>query len=452
MLVSPDYRVQLADPYPVAAAPDLEAVFVGGAPVAAVPGAVPTAVDAARRLGFTPGDDGFSAIPLAFTSVAAFDAAFPADDSWLARGVRDYFSAGGQRAWVVRVLAGSESLIDACVPAGVAGGPPVAPATGLEIAMQVPSAGLVVLPDLEQLCLAAEPSGQALPLPPRPVPAFRPVADPLPPSAPALPSGAAGEPAGPAALLQRISAALAAQRPDMLALFALPIGADAGDSMNRLVVRARRYLASDAGGPNWPQVQALAPLVRSVFGVVASPSGLVAGAQAASARTSGVWRSIAGRALPLGYTPLRRIESNALDQLRSSGVAVLRFVDGRTTLDDDVLALPETDANAGRRAAGTRRLMGWLVRSLRRFGEQLLFENLKDGAPVELILLDLFAALLRRGALNGRQLSDAVTIARRNTPDGAVIFDIGVAAAVAVERIQLRFLDGQLTASLGAAA
>lgn len=97
--------------------------------------------------------------------------------------------------------------------------------------------------------------------------------------------------------------------------------------------------------------------------------------------------------------------------------------------------------------------MGWLVRSLQRFGEQLVFDNVLDDGRVELALTDLFAALLKRGALNGRQVSDAVRITRSRPAEGnAVEFDISIAVAALVETIRLRFLDGELTTTLGAAA
>jgi hypothetical protein len=173
---------------------------------------------------------------------------------------------------------------------------------------------------------------------------------------------------------------------------------------------------------------------------------------AAAAESDGIWRSIAGRALPLGPTPLRRIDSMALEELRQLGVSALRFGAGGTLLDDDILALRDVPANAARRAGGTRRVMGWLLRSLQAFGEQLVFENVLDDGRVELILLDLFDELFRRGALVGQQVTDAVTITRQNPAPNAVEFDIAVNAAVALETIRLRFEDGSLTSSYAVAA
>jgi hypothetical protein len=455
MLVSPDQRVRLADQFPIAVAPELEAVFVGAAAAQPAFGAASAAVSAAVQLGFVPGagDVSLNNLPLAFSGAAAFDAAFPGDDSWLAHGVHDFFNAGGVRAWVVRVEVAPATPINAYIRPN----PPIVatlPPTGIEIAMQVPSAGLLVLPDLEYLCLASSLPPAKLPdAPPVPI-GFRPLTDFVAPPRPLVPPPPVTMAAVvPGAVLSRVSTALALRRRDMLCLFALPIGADQTLTVPALVKRAEAYIhANTSPGPDLPQVQAFAPLVRDAAGAIASPSGLIAGVLSAAAETDGVWRSITGRPLPLGATPLRRIDSNALAELRSSGIAVLRFTAGGMVLDDDILACSDGPGAAARRSAGTRRLMGWLLRNLQRFGEQLVFENVLDGGVVELILTDLFAALLQRGALNGRQVSDAVSITRNPDSDAALIYDIRINAAVALETIQLQFLDGALTTTLKAAA
>ncbi len=288
-------------------------------------------------------------------------------------------------------------------------------------------------------------------VPPAP-PAFRPAADFVaPPPAANLPPVLPAVPVLPNNVLTRVSATLQAARPDMLCLFALPAGADQTLSVPAWSARCGLSLwQCRLPAPDLTQVQAFAPLLRDPSGAIASPSGMIAGVLSASAQTDGVWRSIAGRTLPLGGTPLRRIESNALDGLRKIGVATLRFAPGGTVLDDDILACSSTrPGSAARRSAGTRRLMGWLLRNLERFGEQLVFENVLDNGIVELILMDLFGTLQKRGALNGRQVADAVTITRRAAADTAVAFDIAIDTALALETIQLRFLDGTLTATLG---
>jgi hypothetical protein len=452
MLVWPDRRISLSEQQPVAPPPTLEAVFVGAAFADAQPTAAVEARAAATALGFG-NDPAMTGRPLAFASAAAFLMAFPGDDSWLSLAVQDYFAAGGQRAWVVRVE------VDPADPlaAYVSQAPAVAaslPETGVDIALQVPSAGLVVLPDLEYACLASSLPPPQVPSPPPASPVFRPVTEfvTAPPQAVA-PLPADAQPAQPYDVLTRVSAALSAQRPDMLLLFALPVGADQTLSVPQLISRAATYLYGNAQlGPDLPRVQVFAPLLRDLAGDIATPSGQVAGVLAAAAERDGVWRSIAGRTLPLGPTPLRRIESIALDRLRRLGIVALRFSADGTVLDADILALRDLPANAAKRAGSTRRLIGWLLRSLQALGEQLVFENVLDDGRVELILLDLFDELFSRGALVGQQVTDAVAITRRNPAPNAVEFDIAINAAVALETIRLRFEDGSVTSSYAVAA
>jgi hypothetical protein len=455
MLISPDRRVRLSRLATVAAAPELEAVFVGGAASVTDASSATGPLAAAAQLGFVPaaGDASLLGLPLAFADAASFDAVFPGDAGWLAASVRDYFAAGGLRAWVVRVAIDPAAPLDPVLRPN----PPILanlPPSALEIAVQVPSAGLLLLPDLECLCLAGAEPAPSLPPAPKTVPGFRPAADFVAPRAAGVRQAAAAPPVRPRDVLARVSAALATARPDMLCLFALPVGADQRLTEAAMVRRADAYLHGDAApGADLPQVQAFAPLLRDTAGGIASPSGAIAGLLCASAQSAGVWRSLAGRALPSGATPLRRIESPALDALRRSGITALRFAPGGTVLDDDILGCRDIPASASRRAAGTRRLVGWLLRNLRDFGEQLVFENVLQDGRVALALTSLFADLFRRGALDGRQVSDAVRITRRdNGRAGAVEFDISVALTVSVETIRLRFLDGAVTATLDAAA
>ncbi len=129
-------------------------MFIGDAAASPAFGAAAAAIAAAAQLGFEPepGDLSLANLPLAFSSAASFAAAFPGDDGWLARGVRDYFNAGGQRAWVIRVVVDANDPLRAYMrpnPTAIAN----LPLTGVEIAMQVPNAGLLLMPDLEYLCL-----------------------------------------------------------------------------------------------------------------------------------------------------------------------------------------------------------------------------------------------------------------------------------------------------------
>jgi hypothetical protein len=469
-LVTPDRRIRLAsEAAQAAASPELEAVFLGHATAAnfAAAGA-PRA--AAAALGFTPadGDQSLTGLPLAFTDPGTFAAVFPNDESWLAGAVNDYFAAGGQRAWVVRVPVDPDSPLDAYFGAG----PSVssyAPQSAIGIAAQVFMAGLLLLPDLEHACLASSSPPPSMPPPPPIQSVFRPLDDFLEPPPPSGSSSAPQAPVAPFDVLSRVSAALGRLRQDMMCLFTLPLGADDTLSQAAIVKRAQIYLrgvnaaTGDAapvnpgkrilGGTDLPQVQTFAPLTADAAGNMKTPVGIIAGLLSAVAETDGVWRSVAGRTLPLGVTPLRRIESNAVAELRAAGIVVLRFIQNGTFLDDDIMACQQNlPGSALRRSAGWQRLMGWLVRNLTSFGERLVFENLNDDARVDLVLMGLFQQLFQRGALSGGQVTDAVQIIHRpqQEPNQYVCW-IKINAAVAVETIRLQFIDGSLTTTLGAA-
>jgi hypothetical protein len=452
MLATPDQRTQLADPTPTPASiVALEVAFIGlsnGLDAIASPAAIDTAplddasrvaikaaLNGAKQLGIDQlaTDQGLEGLPLVFDGAAGFAAAFPGDDSWLVRAVRDYFAAGGQRAWVVRI-SGDEDA---------------ARTRALEIAMAIPSAGLVLAPDLEHSLLAAIASPPPAPAPPPPGAVFRPAAEfvlaPQPPrqadaQAP-LSSGEAIERVQTA--LRSVNDALAARRRDMVFLFALPIGADLTQSIPALAKRTEAYLKGTA----LSQTQVFAPLLRDPVGGVASPSARIAGRLAQAAQTTGVWRSLAGLVLPLGGVPLRRIESNVLATLRDLGVVVLRYVGSGAALDDDILAVPL----GSDRFAGALRLRGWLMRSLESLGEALVFENQLDDGRVELALTNFFAQLLRLGALDGRQTTDAFRVVSYPQTNGRAQFDIYLAIANAIETIRLQFVDGEVTAALGGA-
>ena len=212
--------------------------MIGLAPLACDPAQADDALAAAAMLGFT-ADARLCGAPLAFTAAAGFDAAFPDDASWLARAVHDFFAAGGLRVWVVRVEPGDDPL-DRMV--GIGAGGLVDPTSGIGVAMQVPDAGLLLLPDLEQACLAQVTPPPPPPTPPAAAPQFQPLADRLPPGpAPMIPPSVP-LPVPPAEILGRVSAALAAQRPDMLCLFTLPVGADGERSLPALIARTRAYV------------------------------------------------------------------------------------------------------------------------------------------------------------------------------------------------------------------
>lgn len=442
-LRSPDRRIALAEPPVADAAAPLAVVVCGHWSGPAADAA--DAVAEAARLGFVPGDDGLHGVPLRLPSVSAFRAAFPgAAASWTEQCLRDVF-AGAAAVWVVRVdTDDGPGCLDAYARAGAA--------TGIEVAMAVPDAGLLLLPELERLCLTTALPPPGVPLAPVRAPAFAPLAAPV-----AAPVAANAAPAPPAAanpvlasdVLASVSRAITRARPDMLCVFALPLGADPRESVPVLVRRApeRLYGADAAPTASLPGIQALAPLLRDGAGALSSATGSLAAVIAARADAGDIWRTLAGVPLAAGRSVLRQIDTDALDALRADGIAVLRLAGGRTVLDDDVLAWRRTPFNADRRAGGPYRLRGFLSRALRRLGEQLVFENALDDARVELALTGFFAQLQRRGALTGRAVDEAVTIVRAHAGEAAVAYAIAYAPSLAIEAMRLSFADGAVSAA-----
>ena len=450
MLALADRRISLADALPLPpAAAALEVVFVGCCPMGRLDARAQRAVS---ELGFTPTAEGFDQ-PVRIDDWGTFRALFgaapvpatgdplPGQSMWLPQAVADFFAAGGRRAWIIRTAANADLSAyvpdDAAIP-GFGAAP-----RGIVAAATIPAAGLVVLPDLERLAAVPE---VVTPLPPPlpPIaPEFRPVGAP-PPGRP-VPSAAGGIAAGVPAifladLLGRICRTLARLRPDMQCLFSLPVGLDQTASPHVLADTAIRLLYGTPDNiADRPGLQVLAPLLRDDTGAVMTPSGMVAGAIAAAAERTGPWQSIGGQLLPGARAPLRQIGEEVAASLAAQGVGILQRDPAGIVLNDEVLAMPRTPSA---RAAGTQRFVGWLVRELRQFGEQLVFEmGLANDGRVGLALNGFFATLFARGALRGRRLADAVSIQQAAVPDSGIAYEIGFAPAFAVETIRLRFVQ-----------
>ena len=151
---------------------------------------------------------------------------------WLPLAVEDFFAAGGERLWLVRVPEGEGR--DGLLPAHP--GDPARPDTlrGLDVALNVPDIGLVALPDLERLQL---PAGLD-PLPdftPAPAQArFVPVdelaradAVPTPPPSPLSPPWPLAE------VVRRLCARFETWRPDVQALLTLQQAVEASGLLEK---------------------------------------------------------------------------------------------------------------------------------------------------------------------------------------------------------------------------
>lgn len=475
MLAFADARVFL-NPAPVAPRlPVLPVALIGHVPGAARPERLTRAMrEAWRGLGLqalerrldqalahgptTDGDADLLALyhlPLAFDGLAQFLDLFPdatpGAAPWLPLAVEDYFAAGGERLWLVRVpeAEGRDGLLPA-VP-----GDPAQPESlrGLDAALNVPELGLVALPDLERLQL---PAG-LVPLPATGMPPAR--ARFVPVDELTL-AGAVPAPPPPVQTLawpfsevaSRLCTRFDTWRPDVQALLTLPLAAtDDGGAQPEPAALA--WLAALDGEPlrRAQRLQPLYPYLRGRRAPLASATGLVAGTIAASAARDGPWRSIAGRDLGGDALPWPAQTPRSAAQLRRSpGVGVLLARDGRVVLDDERLpgGLPDTRAEqpglpqppartAYYRSAEVLRFINWLLRRLDALGQRLVFVSDPDDPRPALLLEDFFARLHALGALRGARFEDACTIRRIHTGDAALAFEIGIAPAVPVDAITL---------------
>lgn len=484
MLTFADARVFL-NPAPVAPRqPVLPVALVGHVPGAARPerlsralrepwhglGLQPREQQLDRALANGPaGDDddtllALHHLPLALDSHAQFLDLFPDAGTaatgpaapvgaapWLPLAIEDFFAAGGERLWLVRVPQ-SEGR-DGLLPAQP--GDPARPDTlrGLDVALNVPDIGLVALPDLERLQL---PAGLD-PLPdftPAPAQArFVPVdelaradAVPTPPPSPLSPPWPLAE------VVRRLCARFEAWRPDVQALLTLPLTAtlDGGAQPD---AAALAWLAALDGEElrRAQRLQPLYPYLRGRRAPLASATGLVAGTIAASAFRDGPWRSVAGRDLGGDALPWPVQTPRSAAQLRRSpGVGVLLARDGRLVLDDERLpgGLPDTRAEqpglpqppartAYYRSAEVLRFVNWLLRRLDALGQRLVFVSDPDDPRPALLLEDFFARLHALGALRGARFEDACTIRRAAAGAAALAFEIEIAPAVPVDAITL---------------
>lgn len=486
MTLLADRRIDLVPAPPRAAAAALETVFVGHCPGEHRPraltaeaiealgaaGLVRLAAAMRRLLAGEPvlphadaeihrrldqGD--LHQLPLVFHSWGAFRAVFPQAStvaplhprplcgvgSWLARAVEDFFQAGGERCWVVAVPEAD----------GAAGFLPGSPATvqahllqpellrGAELVGVLPEAALLAMPDLERLALPVtliDPGAvDPVPVPPE----FQPCGRGDAPSFQAR-RGPMEDPAPSAdVVLTRVATLLARFRPDMQWLHLLPIAARLGTEVLGLpstslapsiAPAAMSGLARLAADPQLARaVQPLWPCLREPGGGLRSPVGLIAGAIAASARTSGVWRSIAGQRLPAVARPFPAIDALGAAELREAHhVGVLTTPTGLLELDDERCA-----SAACAHSAEVARFIGWIRRRLQRLGERLVFvADPRDPAVLLTVEHDL-DRLHRAGALAGGPGRPAYRVQRGRGGPGELVIDIELRPTLPIDLIRV---------------
>ena len=442
--------------------------------------AMPTMLDEMRAVGFGPAvdairqgsDTGLYHLPLPLNSNAEFRDIFPDADqkptqygsllagnrAWLAQAVADFFANGGEKLWVVRIpeADGQRGFL----PSEGTVFHDIRTLRGLAAVMVIPNLAVAAFPDLERLQIPAR-----LPDIPRnrldnPDPRFLPCTqriaddhrerrypDEIPDAPPPYPIGE---------LVRPIANVVARYRPDLTCLFTLPL-AYSGDLGGPVVdSRALQWLGdrrSGSDGYGLRHVQFLFPYLRGPRFVLQSPVGLVGGLQAAVARSSGPWRSMAARPMLTDALPYPRLPLAQTLQLREDpGIGVIQFRNGQICLDDERLVMPALHpadyANTGDisrfdsfRSAEVGRFLGFLQRQLQALGDTLVFNtDFRDPRP-RMALERFLRRLHAMGALRGALAQDAFGITESHTQEGAMIYEIMVAPAFPIDRIYLTFTN-----------
>ncbi len=421
-----------------------------------------------------------SLFPDAFDTATQYRSVLAGERAWLPLAVQDFFenSSGNHilKLWIIRLdeAAGKQAFLP------VTNANMIEPETlgAFERALLIPRAAIVALPDLERLQIPANLEDIPRLRLDNPEPVFLPCgtevddghrerrnADEI----PAMP-----EPLDAPRVVIPIARALAQLRPDMQCLLTVALAAVQGSELpgpdpdfleciaqaadintdGTLIEEPRSPLSEAAR-----HVQLLYPYLRGPDRRLCSPSGLVAGMQAAVSQQYGPWHSICERPLPGRCLPWPPLTQNRATVLRDSpGVTVLLYRAGRTVVDDERMCAPCLPAMALRqlsterrndehwRSAEIMRFMGWLRRELLALGEKMIFNvDPRDQRPA-LVLRAFFTRLFSLGALRGNKVEDAFTLTQRNENESTISFDIEVAPAYPIDRLRISFMQDRHSA------
>jgi len=382
------------------------------------------------------------------------------DLAWLSPCVDDFFANGGTRLWVVVIPQDEDQ--QGFFPAENTNLTDVSTLRGLATLLTIPTVGEVCFPDLERLQIPAR-----LPDIPRvrlenPDPVFLPCAqsvqddhrerrnedemalDDLP------------DPLAFQEVLQPVLQWLTRYRPDIQCLLTLPLAyqnqADSPGADPEALDLLSTMQNSDKAH-HLRQVQFVYPYLRGQGRPLLSPCGIISGRQSAVAQRKGPWRSIAGSPLTSSNLPYPKLKRAAVVQLRESpGISVVELRNRRVELDDERLCVPALPADDyrhaesidrfdGYRTAELMRLMGYLRRQLRQFGEQLIFNSdVRDPRP-RLLIERFLRNLWQRGALRGKRAEDAFTIRQIPAGESTLLLEIEIAPALPIDRIRLTFTN-----------
>lgn len=477
-----DDRIRLEVVGGNARGPDMQAIFVGHCPgpvardALAADEALATVLSA---MGYqervsrwqdpaAPADELYD-LPLPIRSLAQLQRLFPdaqlesgssAGDAapWLPWAVQDYFAAGrgrrdGRLCWVVRVPEPEDG--DVARALGAFDARPGAvrhdPSTWgpVELACALEDAGLLAMPDLERLLLPRPERDIARKRLPNPGADFHPCSaerrddhrerrygSEMPGALAAL---------HPVRRIRDIAYRVHAWRPDLQWLLGLPAATEYELPLPRPAAEMLTWLrgVDPLRTPALAQVQFLFPYVYGEGRPLTSPVGLVAGHVVHRTGRDGVWRSVAGAPLSDRLRPWPDLGRAARAALREDpGLGVLHLRRGALQLDDErLVASGFCDAGGSAcRSGELMRFVGWLRRSLRRLGEEIVF-TLDGRDPAIPNMLDAFlSGLHRKGALRGVSAADAYRVTRIGRRSERVQFRIEIAPSFPVDAFVVTFL------------
>lgn len=391
--------------------------------------------------------------PEAKTEPSVYASLIAGDRAWLPMAVRDFFSSGGQRLWVVSIP--QDEWSQGFLPDIGEGLHQSWGLRGLATVFPLERLGLVALPDLERLRLPAnlvDPRGKRLD---NPDPAFLPCTQNLDDDHAERRAPADEYPAAMTllSLLEPITAALEHYRPDLQCLLTLGLsysplaGSTVASPTDLAGLKELLATGVQERRARLRRIQFLFPYFKGPDYALKSATGYVSGLQCLSAQTEGIWRSVAGRSLSTDGAPFPPLEQWQVHQLRDEpGISILHEHKRSIRLDDERLTVPalhphdyKTNSRSHRSAEVTR-FMGYLMRELRQLGNSLIFNASADDPSPRLALERFFNQLYQLGALRGKRVEDAYTISRRELADNVIGYDILVAPAYPLDTIRLAFI------------
>lgn len=468
--------------------PDIQPVFIGHCEVAN-PDAVfedpqltlrLQEMGYAERIAVLGADDGLYELPLPIRSLAQFQRLFPASprqletdpgddveqgethqqdsgENWLPWAVRDFFAAAIEQSddricWVIRVrkTTGETEIDDIdrfdINPSAVRHEP--LSWNAVELACSIETAGMLVMPDFEKLLVPRAIVDVARNQLPNPAPSFHPCGTLYDDGhrerrySSEMPDYKQIDDAD--ERIRRIAWRLHAWRPDMQWLLSLPPEIDNGIALSRPVSQIADWLESRGeDAPELAHVQFLFPLVYGDERPLTSASGVLAGHIVHKTRTEGVWRSVAGMPLASHLSPWPEIGTKQRSRLREKpGIGVLHPVGSKLQLDDERLVASGFCDHAGSacRSGELMRFVGWLRRSLRDLGEDMIFQLDGRDPAVRNMLDAFFAELHRKGALRGAQAEDGYRLTNLSTMANLILYRIEIAPSFPVDRFVVTFM------------